>query len=158
MSHAWPIEVVREIEAGDKRKNASTINDYHRLRIFDEPAFSQQPSESMSGWPTCNVSFERPRTPPVAAIDSLHIETIAANAEIEDTFLNSEITFLESNLSSCSAAEQQQNLARKFSKLPNFVNAHCQENDTFLKRLVYHSESNYSNEEDQTCVIIDTFS
>jgi WD40 repeat protein len=102
-----PIAVVREIISNPK--NPNEINDYNHLKIFNRDDFDDQLN---SNWPMCNASFERPRTPPVACPDNLHIETIAVNCEIEDTFLNSEITFLESNLSSCSQSEQ--NLKKVF--------------------------------------------
>jgi hypothetical protein len=62
-----------------------------------------------------NVSFEKPRTPPVAA--QIRIETIAVNSEIDDTFLNDEFTLLDSISSTNTAAQLQ----KKFTYLPTFI-------------------------------------
>lgn len=158
MRNIQPIAVIREIESDNNYlvKNNFTvtkettsfknpaINDYNNLKIFNENSFDELlKANNNTHWAPCNISFERPRTPPIAA-DNLHIETIAVNSEIEDTFLNSEITFLESNLSSCST---EQNLIKKFSNLPNFVNNtyNNNQNDTFLNRLMNQNSNNDSN-------------
>lgn len=69
-------------------------------------------STSLMDWITSDgyVSFEKPRTPPIAT----EIQTVI-NSDIEDTFLNDEITLLESNFSTNSSL-------KKFTTLPNFVN------------------------------------
>lgn len=76
-----------------------------------EESFKTSSSNSAIHW-SSNVSFEKPRTPPIAA--EIQIETIAVNGEIEDTFLNDELTLLESN----SSMNSNQ---KKFPNLPNFI-------------------------------------
>ncbi len=63
-----------------------------------------------------DISFEKPRTPPVAA--EIEIETIAVHGEIEDTFLNDDLTLLESNNSSFLSNQLNKKL---FLNLPNFI-------------------------------------
>lgn len=74
-------------------------------------------SNSAIHW-SSNVSFEKPRTPPVAA--EIQVEMIAVNGEIEDTFLNDDFTLLESN----SSINSNQVPKRNFINLPNFISNH----------------------------------
>jgi len=69
-----------------------------------------------------DISCEKPRTPPVAA--EIQIETIAAHGEIEDTFLNDDLTLLESNNSSMLSNHLHKKL---FLNLPNFITSEPQQ-------------------------------
>jgi WD40 repeat protein len=95
-------------------------------------------STSVIDWITsgANISFEKPRTPPIAT--EIHIETVAVNGEIEDTFLNDEFTLLDSNLSGNSSV-------KKFINLPTFVNG-----DTIFEQYLSPCEQheNYDKDED----------
>ncbi len=79
----------------------------------EEMALKGSTSNSAIHW-SSNVSFEKPRTPPVAA--EIQIEMIAVNGEIEDTFLNDEFTLLESN-----SSMNSNQVPKRFISLPNFV-------------------------------------
>lgn len=77
-------------------------------------ALKSSTSNSAIHW-SSDVSFEKPRTPPIAA--EIQVEMIAVNGEIEDTFLNDDFTLLESN----SSMNSNQVPKRNFINLPNFI-------------------------------------
>ena len=97
-------------------KSLSAFTQRRENNMSSENLFSIKSSQSSNAidWCSNNISFEKPRTPPIAA--EIQIETIAVHGEIEDTFLNEDLTLLES---SCSISSGQ--VKKKFLNLPNFI-------------------------------------
>lgn len=93
------------------------IDDYNQIKILNEESFCELAKQTWS-----NVSFERPRTPPVAA--DMYIETITANSDIDDELsINDETNLGESN----------NKPVKQFTNLPVFVQQETEDLINFLK-------------------------
>jgi WD40 repeat protein len=86
-----------------------------QFKVLDGKSFEQMKTHHQNQW-SANVSFERPRTPPVAAVKLT--ENILLNGVIEDTFLNEDDTLLSN---SSNASSQNLKAAKKFTNLPNLL-------------------------------------
>lgn len=109
--------------------------DFNDIKILNEKSFEKL-MKSRNNEDDEELA-EMPRIPPIATAQMIHIETItASNSEIEDTFLNDDLTILDTTLSGTNNSISS---IRKFMNLPNFVtsslNLNAEQNNSIMHNL-----------------------
>jgi hypothetical protein len=104
-------------------QNDQEIFDFNEIKILNEKSFekimkNKNEEDEDEDEDEDEQLTEMPRTPPIAEAQMIHIETITANSEIEDTFLNDDLTIFDTTTSGTNNSISS---IRKFVNLPNFV-------------------------------------